>query len=89
MVAALHADWAAPDCLPQYYVSRPVMVTKRALRLLWVAARFGSGLGADYLRGDVYGNSANRARQLRGHIERLGPAYVKAGLPLPDPDALQ
>lgn len=65
------------------------MVTKRALRLLWVAARFGSGLGADYLRGDVYGNSANRARQLRGHIERLGPAYVKAGLPLPDPDALQ
>ena len=62
---------------PQYYTSRPVMVTKRALRLLWAAARFGAGLGVDYLQGDIYGNSFKRARQLRGLIERLGPAYVK------------
>lgn len=65
----------------QYYTSRPVMVTKRALRLLWAAAQFGSGLAVDYLQGDIYGNSAKRARQLRGHIERLGPAYVKVSSP--------
>ena len=27
------------------------MVARRTLRLLWSAARFGSGLGVDYLRG--------------------------------------
>ena len=61
----------------QYYASRPVMVTKRTLRLLWAIAQLCSGLGIDYLKGRLYTNSQQRSRQLRIIIERLGPAYVK------------
>lgn len=35
----------------QYYASRPVMVARRTLRVLWAAARFGSSLAIDQLRG--------------------------------------
>lgn len=35
----------------QYFVSRPVVVARRTLRVLWAAARWGSGLGVDYLQG--------------------------------------
>lgn len=36
----------------QYFVSRPVLVARRTLRVLWAAARWGSGVGVDYLRGE-------------------------------------
>lgn len=65
------------NVLSQYYASRPVMVARRSLRLLSALAQFGSCLGVDYLRGQLYGNSEVRSRQLRVIIERLGPAYVK------------
>jgi aarF domain-containing kinase len=41
------------------------------------ALKFGLGLLSDLAGGKLKSNEPLRARQLRGAIERLGPAYVK------------
>jgi hypothetical protein len=41
--------WNLPSL--QYFVSRPVIVARRSLRVAWSALSWGSGLGVDYLRG--------------------------------------
>ena len=51
MLHQYEVDHNQPTCLPQYFLSRPVVVARRSLRVAWSAISWGSGLGVDYLRG--------------------------------------
>jgi len=66
-----------PDAVAAYFSRRPLAVATRAAQLAREAAALGVALGADFATGRVKQNEGARARQLRGAIERLGPAYVK------------
>jgi aarF domain-containing kinase len=60
-----------------YFERRPIAVAVRAGELAREAAAFGLALAGDAATGRLRANEAARAAQLRGAIERLGPAYVK------------
>jgi aarF domain-containing kinase len=66
-----------PAAVAAYFERRPVAVAVRAGELAREAAAFGLALAADAAAGRLGANEAARAAQLRGAIERLGPAYVK------------
>eukprot|EP00878_Enallax_costatus_P013271 GHUV01013874.1.p1 GENE.GHUV01013874.1~~GHUV01013874.1.p1 ORF type:complete len:1255 (+),score=498.10 GHUV01013874.1:389-4153(+) len=60
-----------------YFRRRPVLVAQRSLQLAGEMANFGVALLGDYWTNRLQANEHIRAEQLRGAIERLGPAYVK------------
>ncbi|KAK9801392.1 hypothetical protein WJX73_005895 [Symbiochloris irregularis] len=65
------------DFVAAYWARRPGAVSVRSVQVLGAALRVGSGLFLDAARGRWESNSPLRANQLRGELERLGPAYVK------------
>ncbi|KAK9843545.1 hypothetical protein WJX81_008125 [Elliptochloris bilobata] len=69
-------DWDAAE-VAAYWRRRPVAVATRTVQVLSAAAAVGAGLGSDYVLGRLQANARSRAAQVRGAIERLGPAYVK------------
>eukprot|EP00200_Dunaliella_tertiolecta_P007083 CAMPEP_0202368102 /NCGR_PEP_ID=MMETSP1127-20130417/294_1 /ASSEMBLY_ACC=CAM_ASM_000462 /TAXON_ID=3047 /ORGANISM="Dunaliella tertiolecta, Strain CCMP1320" /LENGTH=1245 /DNA_ID=CAMNT_0048963455 /DNA_START=1 /DNA_END=3738 /DNA_ORIENTATION=+ len=66
-----------PERLAGYFENRPVLVAKRAAQVAAEAAGFGVALAMDFATDTVERNEKERAAQMRGVIERLGPAYVK------------
>ncbi len=66
-----------PDEVAAYFSRRPLAVATRATQLARELSSFGLALAGDFATGRVKENEPARARQLRGAIERLGPAYVK------------
>lgn len=65
------------DAVAAYFARRPVAVAARAAQLAGEAGALGFALLGDMVTGRLAENEGRRARQLRGAIERLGPAYVK------------
>ena len=65
------------DAAAAYFSRRPLAVAARSLELAREAAALGLALLGDVATGRLEANAGARARQLRGAIERLGPAYVK------------
>ncbi|KAF6265823.1 hypothetical protein COO60DRAFT_1633263 [Scenedesmus sp. NREL 46B-D3] len=65
------------QAVARYFERRPVMVAQRAAQLAAEMAGFGVPLLGDLWTGRMEVNEHKRAEQLRGVIERLGPAYVK------------
>eukprot|EP00955_Chlamydomonas_euryale_P013804 148988-Chlamydomonas_euryale.AAC.1 len=66
-----------PDAVAEYFRRRPVAVAQRAAQVVVEMAGFGAALALDFATGRVQANEKARAVQLRGAIERLGPAFVK------------
>jgi aarF domain-containing kinase len=66
-----------PEAMAAYFRRRPVAVAARAARLASQVAALGLAVAGDFATGRVAANERARAEQLRGAIERLGPAYVK------------
>jgi hypothetical protein len=66
-----------PAAVEAYFQRRPVVVAQRSLQLAVEVAGFGINLLGDFVTNRLQANEAGRAVQLRGVIERLGPAYVK------------
>ncbi|KAG2502091.1 hypothetical protein HYH03_000583 [Edaphochlamys debaryana] len=66
-----------PEALAAYWARRPLAVVKRSAQVAAEAASFGAALLMDMWTGRLAANERERAEQLRGIIERLGPAYVK------------
>lgn len=66
-----------PEAVAAYFRRRPVAVASRAAALAAEAAALGAALAGDFATGRVAANEKARSAQLRGAIERLGPAYVK------------
>ena len=66
-----------PEAVAAYFDSRPLLVAQRAAQLSAELSSFGVCLLGDYWGGNLQRNERGRAEQLRGGIERLGPAYVK------------
>eukprot|EP00879_Flechtneria_rotunda_P002659 GHRR01002863.1.p1 GENE.GHRR01002863.1~~GHRR01002863.1.p1 ORF type:complete len:1118 (+),score=442.23 GHRR01002863.1:702-4055(+) len=60
-----------------YFTRRPVLVAQRSLHIAAELTAFGASLFSDALSNKLQINQAQRAVQLRGVIERLGPAWVK------------
>ncbi|GAX76281.1 hypothetical protein CEUSTIGMA_g3726.t1 [Chlamydomonas eustigma] len=61
----------------EYWSRRPLAVAQRSAEILSEAVGLGSMLLLDIWTGRLQANEADRAVQLRGVIERLGPAFVK------------
>jgi aarF domain-containing kinase len=68
-----------PAAVEAYFQRRPVLVAQRSLQLAVELAGFGINLLGDFATNRLQANEPGRAVQLRGVIERLGPAYVKGG----------
>jgi aarF domain-containing kinase len=66
-----------PAAAEAHFRRRPVLVAHRSLQLAAEMARFGLSLLGDVATNKLQVNEVARAEQLRGAIERLGPAYVK------------
>ncbi|GAX81708.1 hypothetical protein CEUSTIGMA_g9136.t1 [Chlamydomonas eustigma] len=65
------------DSSREYWSRRPLAVAQRSAEILSEAVGLGSMLLLDVWTGRLQANEADRAVQLRGVIERLGPAFVK------------
>ncbi|KAG1657380.1 hypothetical protein FOA52_007579 [Chlamydomonas sp. UWO 241] len=61
----------------EYFRRRPVSVALRSAQIATEMAGFGASLLTDIWTGRREANEPARAAQLRGVIERLGPAFVK------------
>ncbi|GLI70240.1 hypothetical protein VaNZ11_015086 [Volvox africanus] len=66
-----------PDVVAAYFARRPLAVVRRSAQVATEAASFGAALLLDMWTGRLQSNEQQRAEQLRGIVERLGPAYVK------------
>ena len=67
----------SPSEVAAYFKKRPLKVAARAAQVAAEMAAFGAVLSLDFATGNVDKNEAARADQLRGVIERLGPAFIK------------
>ncbi|GIM09389.1 hypothetical protein Vretimale_13253, partial [Volvox reticuliferus] len=66
-----------PEAVAAYFARRPLAVVRRSAQVATEAASFGAALLLDMWTGRLQSNERQRAEQLRGIVERLGPAYVK------------
>ncbi|GLC71027.1 hypothetical protein PLESTF_001062300 [Pleodorina starrii] len=66
-----------PELVAAYFSRRPLAVMRRSAQVAAEAASFGAALLVDVWTGRLEANEQRRAEQLRGVVERLGPAYVK------------
>jgi aarF domain-containing kinase len=57
-----------------YFARRPLSVVRRSAQVAAEAASFGAALLVDMWTGKLEANEQRRAEQLRGVVERLGPA---------------
>jgi aarF domain-containing kinase len=67
----------SPDGAAAHWTARPARVAARAATLAGEAASFAAALAWDRATGGVTRNERARAAQLRGAIERAGPAWIK------------
>jgi predicted unusual protein kinase regulating ubiquinone biosynthesis (AarF/ABC1/UbiB family) len=65
--------------IARYYRSRPWLVIRRALTVLWFLGTFVLSLKWDDWRNKAEENKLRRATQLRKTITRLGPGFIKIG----------
>ncbi len=72
--AAAHYD---PEAITAFYRRRPGEVVRRALQICWPVLVFLTSLWWDGRTGRQC--QAQRARELKDLITRLGPAYIKIG----------
>lgn len=72
----LSTNYSAEE-VAEYFRKRPLKVAARAAQVAAEMAAFGASLSIDFATGNVDKNEAARADQLRGAIERLGPAFIK------------
>jgi hypothetical protein len=63
----------------QYFSTRPVTTTARAVQLASAAVSFGLSLFFDALTKSVKANEESRAEQLRLLLVSLGPTFIKIG----------
>jgi hypothetical protein len=72
-----------PDAISAYFNQRPMMVMQRNAIVVSKLTTFAVKLLADWRSGQFEANMPQRARELRGIVESLGPAYIKVRAAVP------
>jgi predicted unusual protein kinase regulating ubiquinone biosynthesis (AarF/ABC1/UbiB family) len=67
------------QAIARYYRSRPWLVIRRTITVLWFLGTFVLSLKWDDWRNKAEENKLKRATQLRQVITRLGPGFIKIG----------
>lgn len=72
-----------PDAISAYFNQRPMMVMQRNAIVVSKLTSFAVKVLADWRSGQFEANMPQRAKELRGIVESLGPAYIKVRAAVP------